>query len=157
MYSPLELHQLANEAYNDALRQATQRRLVTLVTRRENNLLSLDAILKRFRLVGQRSLGMQTIDINDIVGTAGRVDGFDRQFHPRQTTTQSRWMDVVKAWYQGVGLPPVELRKAGGVYFVIDGHHRISVARQQGQEFIDAYVTEMDLVGDDQQELCLAE
>ena len=44
-------------------------------------------------------------------------------------------------------LPPVSLYKVGGFYFVLDGHHRVSVARFHGVEWIDAYVTEFGATG----------
>ena len=53
-----------------------------------------------------------------------------------------RWQKVDRAFYQDVNLPPVVLYKVGEVYFVVDGHHRVSVAREQGQTFIDAEIRE---------------
>jgi hypothetical protein len=79
------------------------------------------------------------------VGSEGRYRDFDRAFFPRQNQTKSRWLKVNKAYYEKVTLPPVELFKVGQRYFVRDGNHRISVARAHHQEFIDAYVTELDL------------
>lgn len=149
MYSPLDLHQLATEEYNRGLRKAAQGRLVSLVLRRQNNLLSLDALMQRFRIIGQRSLGTQTVAIEAIVGTAGRTEDFDRSFMPKRDLTQHRLISVIKAMYEGITLPPVELRKVGKVYFVIDGHHRISAARLRGQQFIEAIVTEVDMAIDD--------
>lgn len=149
MYSPLELHQLATEEYNRGLRKAAQRRVVSLVLRRQNNLLSLDTLIKRFRIIGQRSLGTQTVAIEQIVGSAGRTEDFDRGFMPKRDLTQNRLVSVLKAMYQDIALPPVELRKVRDVYFVIDGHHRISAARLRGQQFIEAVVTEVDMAIDD--------
>jgi hypothetical protein len=56
-----------------------------------------------------------------------------------------RWMKIDSAWRRGEYLPPIELYKIGDVYFVVDGNHRVSVAHVQGQEYIDAEVTEIDL------------
>lgn len=147
MYTPLQLQQLAQENYENAIRKANRRRLVSLVLRKRNSLLSLDKIARCFKLVGQRSLGVMTVEIEKIVGSAGRAEDFDLAWMPRQTTTMARWMSIIKAAYLGVMLPPVELRKVGERYFVVDGHHRISVAREMGQQYIDAQVTEMDFAG----------
>jgi ParB-like chromosome segregation protein Spo0J len=67
-----------------------------------------------------------------------------------------RWLSIVKARYLGQNLPPIELRKVGDAYFVVDGHHRVSVARQQGQIYIDAYVTELDAPVEELQKLGIA-
>ena len=53
-----------------------------------------------------------------------------------------RWKRIDRAFHRGEELPPVSLYKVGGLYFVLDGHHRVSVARYHGVEWIDAYVTE---------------
>jgi hypothetical protein len=151
MYSPLQLHQEAQSRYEHALGKARQRQLVSFVLRRDNELLSLDAIMQRLHLRGQHSLGLVTVCLDEIIGTAGRTDDFDRAFFPRRTVTQGRWLGIIKMMILGESLPPVELRKVGDAYFVIDGHHRISAARQTGQEYIDAFVTEIDAP---EEELC---
>jgi hypothetical protein len=92
-----------------------------------------------------------------VVGSEGRYDDFDRRFLPRHNNTQVRWRSIDLAHHQAVDLPPVELYKIGNIYFVKDGNHRISVARQRGQHYIDAYVSELlvdvplDAVPDDEQ------
>jgi hypothetical protein len=155
MYSPLQINQMAMDDYHRALRQAQKHRVTNLVLRRKNNLLSLEAVLARARVVGQRSLGINIVAMDEIIGSAGRAGDFDRDFMPRQQNTMDRWLGVVRAWYRGIPLPPVELRKVNDAYFVVDGHHRISVARLRGQVFIEAEVTEMDVEGD-LGELCCA-
>jgi hypothetical protein len=57
--------------------------------------------------------------------------------------TRERWLRIKRAQLDDRGLPPVELTKVGEIYFVRDGHHRISVARQAGQREIDAHVVEL--------------
>lgn len=135
---------MAQDDYEHALRKAAQRRLVSLVLRRRNDLLSLDAIMKRLHMRGQHSIGLVTVCLDKIIGTAGRSDDFDRAFYPRREVSPHRWMNIVKAMYKGEYLPPVELRQIGDAYFVIDGHHRISAARERGQQYIEAYVTQID-------------
>jgi hypothetical protein len=70
--------------------------------------------------------------------------GIDRSFLPRDEETVERWISVDRAYYAGISLPPVELYKIGSVYFVEDGNHRVSVARAQGQQFVEAHVVEID-------------
>jgi hypothetical protein len=77
-----------------------------------------------------------------VAGSLNRYHQFDRAFLPTQDETASRWQRVSRAFYEDISLPPVVLYKVGQVYFVVDGHHRVSVAREQGQEFIDAEVRE---------------
>ena len=79
--------------------------------------------------------------IRQIRGTEGQRDAFDDAFHPLTSHTRGRWVSIASAWLQGTSLPPVDLIRVGEVYFVRDGHHRISVARALGQQEIDAVVT----------------
>ncbi len=105
-------------------------------------LLSYDEVREKLRLGGPVYRGIQTVPLDKIVGSVNRYHDFDRFFAPTQTHTQERWRRVVLAWYREIGLPPVLLYKVGEVYFVVDGNHRISVARSQGQLYIDADVRE---------------
>lgn len=123
--------------------RATLRGVITRLLRKGNRLLSLDTVLDGALVKGQHALGLRTVPINEIVGSSGRADDFDRAFYPRKNTTQERWVRINRAKQTGVELPPVELRKIGEQYFVMDGHHRISVARLRGQRYIDAQVVEM--------------
>ena len=93
---------------------------------------------------GQRYIGLHEVPIDKIVGSMGRYRDFDRAFLPRQKRTKDRWINIGKAHYADVILPPVELYKIGEVYFVIDGNHRVSVARERGQIEVDAHVIEID-------------
>jgi hypothetical protein len=84
------------------------------------------------------------VPIRRIVGSVGRATNFTRDFLPRACISPERWARIERAMQQGVELPPVELYGIGDVYFVIDGHHRTSVARALGCDEIDAYVTTLD-------------
>ncbi|MGH2473028.1 MAG: hypothetical protein ACRDG6_11615, partial [Candidatus Limnocylindria bacterium] len=81
--------------------------------------------------------------IDQIVGSVGRYRDFDRAFLPRQVKTRDRWESVDRAHREGTEVPPIELYKIGEVFFVKDGNHRVSVARERGQAFIDAHVIEV--------------
>lgn len=85
--------------------------------------------------------GIQTIPLHQIRGSEGRTRDFDTAFRPLQTHNQDRWIGLATAWQKGVTLPPVELVQVGNIYYVRDGHHRISVARARGQAAIEARVT----------------
>jgi hypothetical protein len=111
----------------------------------ENDLMSLDEIRQGQPLKGQHYLGWQAVPLDKIVGSEGRRDEFDRAFFPRRNRTRARWVNIDRAHYEQVPLPPVELTKIGDRYFVRDGNHRISVARSHRQDFIDAYVTEIEV------------
>ena len=90
---------------------------------------------------GGHSAGRQQVRLADIRGTEGRASDFDDQFYPLSELTRKRWVSVARAMEAGLALPPVQLIRVGGEYFVRDGHHRVSVARALGQETIDADVT----------------
>ena len=89
----------------------------------------------------RRAAGTQTVPIGQIRGSEGRCEDFDVAFHPLKEHAEERWVSVARAQLRGLGLPPVELIQVGEVYFVRDGHHRISVAAALGQQEIDALVT----------------
>jgi len=109
---------------------------------RPNRLLSYDEVKEKLHIGGPIYRGMQTVRVDQIAGSLNRYHQFDRAFLPTQDDTSARWLSINRAFYQDVSLPPVVLYKVGQVYFVVDGHHRVSVAREQGQEFIDADVRE---------------
>ena len=72
-----------------------------------------------------------------------RAADFDRGFRPTTQRLRSRWERIAAAQRRGEAMPPVSLFKVGDLYFVRDGHHRVSVAKSQGRDDIDAYVTEV--------------
>jgi hypothetical protein len=107
-----------------------------------NRLLSYDEVREKLHVGGPIYRGMQTVRVEQIAGSLNRYHQFDRAFLPTQDDTSARWLSINRAFYQDVSLPPIVLYKVGQVYFVVDGHHRVSVAREQGQVFIDAEVRE---------------
>ncbi len=123
-------------------RASLQETLSGIGGNRQNRLLSFDEVRKQ---IGKGSLlprGLKDIPLDAIIGTVGRYEDFNRQFLPRQETQQGRWARVRMA-FEYSGLPPIEVYQIGDVYFVLDGHHRVSVARQMGAKNIEAYVTEI--------------
>jgi len=156
MYSPLQLQQMAMTEYERAQSKAAKGRLVSMVLRQRNDLLTLDTILSCLSTHGQHSLGLMTVAIDKIIGTVNRNADFDRNFLPRRAVTMERWLRIVKARLKNEYLPPVDLRKVGDAYFVVDGHHRISVAREEGQAYIEAYVTELHAPEEELRQLGIA-
>jgi hypothetical protein len=151
--STAQLEQITWSDYSRARFKASLRSIMARLLGWRNDLLSLEKVLPRLPFRGQHSTGLQTVAIDQIIGSAGRNADFDRAFFPRRVQTQARWRSVDWATHKGIALPPVELHQIGNVYFVIDGHHRISVAREHGQDFIEAYVTEIDVAVCSEEEL----
>ena len=92
----------------------------------------------------QRDLGIRRIPLDAVVGTLDRRHGeFDRSFRPASPVVRGRWERISTARRRGEPMPPVEVYKIGDLYFVEDGHHRVSVARALGDEDIEAHVREV--------------
>jgi len=91
----------------------------------------------------ERSLGLKTIRLDKIVGSVDARDDFDRRFRPTSARVRERWEQLALAQRRGAAMPPIEVYKVGDMYFVKDGHHRVSIALANGQATIDAYVTEV--------------
>ncbi|MBL8062722.1 MAG: ParB-like nuclease domain-containing protein [Anaerolineales bacterium] len=113
-----------------------------LLSGQRNNLLSYDDIKEKLKIGGPIYRGVKTVRVDQIAGSLNRYHEFDRAFLPKEDQLASRWQKVDRAFYEDIHLPPVVVYKVGQVYFVVDGHHRVSVAREQGQEFIEAEVRE---------------
>lgn len=137
------INHITREDFNRARRRALFAQLGALLSRTSNELLPFEEVRARLQIRGQRHLGNRAVTLAQIVGSEGRYADFDRQFAPLSEATRFRWMSVDRAHHEAVALPAVELYKLGDIYFVKDGHHRISVARLQGQLDIDAVVTEL--------------
>jgi hypothetical protein len=87
--------------------------------------------------------GSQAVPIKLIIGSEGRYRDFNKFFLPRREHLRNRWQRVDEAHIKDIILPPIQLYEIGGVYFVRDGNHRVSVAKAQNVEFIDAEVTSL--------------
>jgi hypothetical protein len=110
-------------------------------------LLCFDDLRKIPGAVGRIHRGLRTVSIRQIGGSVGRCSEFDRDFMPAKASVEERWKRIDRAFHRGEELPAVSLYKVGAFYFVLDGHHRVSVAHYHGVEWIDAYVTEFDTAG----------
>jgi hypothetical protein len=121
--------------------------ILSWLRRSNNELLPFDEVRKRIPMRGQHYRGLLQIETSRIIGSESRFNDFDRAFLPRQTHTRERWESIDRAYFQDVILPPIDVYKVGDVYFVKDGNHRVSVARERGQVYMDAYVIEIDIPG----------
>jgi nucleotide-binding universal stress UspA family protein len=113
------------------------------LTGASTELLNYEEVRQKLKGTRTTSRGLQNIPIDAIVGSVGRYTDFTRSFLPRRDADQSRWAGVEAAMTDMTGLPPVEVYQIGDAYFVMDGNHRVSVAKQLGATHIEAYVTEL--------------
>jgi len=109
---------------------------------KSTQLLSYEEVAEKLKLRARSERGIQQIPLDAIVGSVGRYSDFTRTFLPRREEDQERWARVKTAAEGGAGLPPVEVYKVGEVYFVLDGNHRVSIARQEEAKTIEAHVIE---------------
>jgi hypothetical protein len=130
--------------FDRARRKRAYRRLARVVSGRRPTpeLLPLDEATKRLRPFARTYVGLRAIPIDQIVGTEGRGSDFDRDFLPTRSTIRQRWRHVETGFPDG-DFSPIVVYQIGDAYFVIDGHHRVAIARQRGVETIDAEVTEL--------------
>ena len=137
------------DAENDFLR-ARRRQALAALSRwlrgqphDSGRLLTLDEVAGPLGWRGERQLGLQTIRLDTIVGTVDSQRDFDRHFRPTSNRVRPRWEQLALAQRRGAAIPPIEVYRVGGLHFVSDGHHRVSIAAATGQQTIDAYVTEI--------------
>jgi hypothetical protein len=128
--------------YDRARRKAFLHDLVSFFRREPNTLLSYADVRDRVTMEGESYRGMREVPVDQIVGSVDRFRDFDRRFLPKRKNTANRWKSIDRAYHQDVVLPPIQLYKVGEIYFVKDGNHRVSVAREHGVAFIDAEVIE---------------
>ena len=114
-----------------------------LLTPEEAAMISLKAVRKVIKTQSETYIGMKVIPINKIVGSEGRYRDFDNQFFPKRSIIKERWEHVDEAVIKDIVLPPIKVYELGGLYFVRDGNHRVSVAKSKGVEFIDAEVVSL--------------
>ena len=136
-------HQL-DEDFSQAMQKAFWEEIKGFILRRSTRLLPFDEVKDKLEIWFVRDLGIRTLSINSIVGSEGRYRNFTRCFLPLKDDSRDRWKQVAQANYFGQGLPLVELYKVQGVYFVKDGHHRISMARAKKVKNIEAHVYEYE-------------
>ena len=140
--------QVARQDFEKLHRSSAVDSLWSTISGRPHRLLRLNTVEGNGRYRSRTDTGIQTVSIAQICGSESRSTDFDRQWRPRKTVNRERWMGIAIAHRKDVPLPAVDLIKIGDAFFVRDGHHRISVAKHQGQVEIEANVIEWNL--DDQ-------
>jgi hypothetical protein len=131
-----------NSDFERARQKAFFNGILSVLGRRTNELIAFHEVRSRLYPEQEQYVGHRAVPVQQIVGSADRFRDFDREFLPRQSHTAGRWKNVDRAYYEDTNLPPIQLYKVGDVYFVKDGNHRVSVAKERGVEFIDAEVIE---------------
>jgi len=134
---------LAVQDFRRARRQAAMERIMARLKGQSADLLSYEDVRQKLKIKSSTRQERREIPLDAIVGSVGRYTDFTRSFLPRQDSDESRWAGVRVAVTGLVGLPPIDVYQIGEVYFVLDGNHRVSVARQLGATHIEAYVTEL--------------
>jgi hypothetical protein len=108
-----------------------------------NLILPFDEVVAAVGRIGERRLGLETIELRTIVGSVDRTADFDRRFRPTSNRLRERWQGINLAQRSGRGVPPITVYRVGDLHFVRDGHHRVSVALALGHSVIEAHVTEV--------------
>ena len=115
-------------------------RLKMKVLHRQPFLYDLNTIKAVVHVSGSSYAGIKVVRINSIIGSEGRISDFDSGFHPIRDEARGRWINIAIAYIEHLPLPPIQLIEIGDIYFIRDGHHRVSVARAFGQNAMDAEV-----------------
>jgi nucleotide-binding universal stress UspA family protein len=144
----------AMEDFHAARRKAVLGEVLARLRGKSSRMISYDEIRKRFGGLESARRQLKEIPLDAIVGTVGRYKDFSRTLLPLSANDGARWAGVRNAVDTQMGLPPIEVYQVGEVYFILDGHHRASVAREIGATHIQAYVrdvyTRVPLSPDDQ-------
>ena len=136
----------AIQEFRNARRRADVKALLSKFTGKSEELLVFDEIRKTLDLTHPQQEELRDIPLDSIVGSVNRYYDFNRQFYPLDDSAENRWSRV-RTLVETKGLDPIEVYQVGDVYFVRDGHHRISVARAMGRSQIEAKVTVWQVSG----------
>lgn len=146
----------ALQDFHEARRDAALERIIERLRGKSVELFSYEDVRQRLKARERSGQDLKEIPIDAIVGSVSRYTDFSRSFLPRESVSEERWSRVRAAMTSLTGLPPIEVYQIGDAYFVVDGNHRVSAARQLGATYIQAYVTELEtpvpLSPDDQPE-----
>ncbi|QEK03411.1 transcriptional regulator [Treponema phagedenis] len=134
------VRQTASEDFNKARNKALLNEIQNFMNPDKRRLISFNDLKKILKPKNEVYVGMKTVPIKKIVGSEGRYHDFDNHFLPRSNMLRRRWERADQAHLSDIILPPIQLYELAGLYFVRDGNHRVSVAKAQGIEFIDAEI-----------------
>lgn len=129
--------------FHEARRRAALEAIMARLTGKSIDLFSYEEVRAKLKGRGSAERGLRDIPLDAIVGSVGRYTDFTRSFLPRRDSDQHRWARVKAQVTDMGGLPPIEVYQIGDAYFVQDGNHRVSVARELEAPSIQAYVTEV--------------
>jgi nucleotide-binding universal stress UspA family protein/uncharacterized ParB-like nuclease family protein len=129
--------------FRQARMKAELQQVTAALTGRSVELLSYEEVAHKLRVTGRTVRGLQPVPVEAIVGSVGRYTDFTRTFLPLSTVDPHRWASVKTAAAHVTQLPPIDVYQIGEAYFVLDGNHRVSIARREGISHLDAYVTEV--------------
>ena len=134
MVGHMNLEVQVDKDFTRARRRALLRRIGARLRRDGacDGLLCFDDLRKIPGAMGRIYRGIRTVSVAQIGGSVGRCSEFDSHFMPTKASVGERWKQIDRAFHRGEELPPVSLYKVGGFYFVLDGHHRVSVASYHG-------------------------
>ena len=137
--------QSALEDFHRARSKAALQHFWANITGKSLDLLPFDEISEKLHASAKTEKGLQEIPLKSIIGSVGRYYDFDRNFLPLRDSDVARWATVKTAMVKpgGTGVPPISVYQVGEAYFVLDGNHRVSIAKQMGMDEIEAYVTEI--------------
>jgi len=141
-YTSLD-RQRAAQDFNRARNRAILSRIQHFLNADKDKLLSFNDVKEILKPMNEVYRGMQAVPISKIVGSEGRYRDFTKYFLPRREFLRHRWQSIDLAQIRDIPLPVIQLYEIGGVYFVRDGNHRVSVIGSQGGEAIDAEVTSL--------------
>lgn len=134
----------SREDFSKARAKGRMQDLLSTLQWKNNELLSFYEVTKLLNPKVETYRGLKAIPVEKVIGSEGRYHDFTLAFYPRKEMLRSRWQSIDEAHLKQVILPPISVYKLGSCYFVRDGNHRVSVAKAQGVEFIDAEVVELD-------------
>ncbi|MFZ3071539.1 MAG: hypothetical protein WA110_10520 [Anaerolineaceae bacterium] len=145
MENDVTTYRKALDDFRHARSKAAMQRFWAGMQGKSLDLLPYDEISTKLHAISQSNRGLQNVKLKDIVGSVGRNEDFDRNFLPLRDSDINRWAQVKTAMVSpnASGVPPITLYKIGEAYFVMDGNHRVSIAKEMGMEEIEAYVTEI--------------
>ncbi|MCL2801405.1 MAG: transcriptional regulator [Treponema sp.] len=132
--------QQASEDFSRARGRAILSQIQNFLNTDRDRLLSFNDVKDILKPKNEVYMGNQTVPIKQVAGSEGRYHDFNKYFLPKREHMRYRWQRVDEAHIRDIILPPILLYEIGGVYFVRDGNHRVSVAKMQNVEFIDAEV-----------------
>jgi hypothetical protein len=138
------MEQQAEHDLKTAMRKSWIKDFIAWIRGEDNDLLPFDAV-KHLHPIAEHYRGIQTIPIDKIIGSVDRYRDFDEAFFPRADHLRERWTNIRRLKLEGKELPAIQVYQVGETYFVKDGNHRVSVGHLEGQKYIDAEVTVLEV------------